>query len=152
MTAAPTMKTAASETPSDETPSIGTGWASTNVAARRRASRPTMTDNDGDESPKDQAAAPARASPEIETGASRGKSRAVSFDTRPPGSFLPAALSIARTGARFTVLPVAYQAQPSPSARNEARKAAITATYASFAFQWSIFPSLSPSVGRLTTS
>ncbi len=102
-----------------------------------------MTDSDGDESPKDQAAAPARASPEIETGASRGKSRAVSFDTRPPGSFLPAALSMARTGRRFTVLP-GYQAQPSPSARNEAREAAITATYASFAFQWSIFPSLSP--------
>src|SRR5918995_4651772 len=103
MTAAPTMKTAASETPSDETPSIGTGCASTNVAARRRANRPPMTDSDGDESPKDQAAAPARASPEIETGASRGKSRVVSFDTSPPGSFLPAALSMARTGRSFTV-------------------------------------------------
>src|SRR5687768_7330746 len=151
MTAAPTMKTAARETPSDETPSMGTGCASTNVAANRRASRPTVTDSEGDETAKDHAATPARAKPETETGASRGKSRAVSLDTRPPGSFLPAALSTARTGRRFTELPVAYQAQPSPSARNEARRAAVTATYASRAFQCSIFFPFSR-VGRLTTT
>src|SRR5918994_7487294 len=109
------------------------------MAARSRATTPPVTANVGDEAAKDQVARPARASPEIETGASRGKSRVVSFDTRPPGSFLPAALSTARTGRSFTVLPVSpYQAQPSPSARNEARRAATTATYASFAFQWSI--------------
>jgi hypothetical protein len=100
------MKTAASETPSEDTPSIGTGCASTKVAARRSASTPPVTASDGDEAAKDQAARPARANPEAETGARRGKSRAVSFDTRPPGSFLPATRPIARTGRRFTVVPV----------------------------------------------
>src|SRR5829696_6091003 len=126
MTAAPTMKTAARETPSDETPSIGTGCASTNVAATSRARRPPVTASEGDEVAKDQAARPARASPETDTGARRGKSRAVSFDTRPPGSFLPATRPMARRGSTLTVFLAgfAYQAQPSPSARNEARRAA----------------------------
>src|SRR5688572_7094013 len=137
MTAAPTMKTAARETPSDETPSIGTGWASTNMAANRSARSPPVTARVADEAAKDQAARPARANPETDTGARRGKSRAVSFDTRPPGSFLPATRPMARRGSTLTLfLPVSrYQAQPSPSARNEARRVATTATYASFAFQ-----------------
>src|SRR5918999_2860111 len=147
MTAAPTMKTAASEIPSEEIPSIGTGCASTKVAATSNASTPPTTPSSGLERANDDAAAVASANPDSATGMRIGKSRAVSRDTSPPGFLSPDALSCERSGRTFMSAPAGgrvYQAQPSASPRNEASRAAMTATYASLAFQCNI-PS-SPSV------
>src|SRR5688500_10632689 len=109
MTAAPTMKTAVSDTPPEEMPSIGTGEASTNVAASASATPPPSTARLGVEAP-DVAAAAARAvTAASATGARSGRSRAVSRDARVPGlSTWPDALSDERIGRSFTLscLPV----------------------------------------------
>jgi hypothetical protein len=108
------MKTAASEMPSELIPSIGTGCASTNVAARRSASTPPSTAALGFDSANENVAKPSSAKPARATGRRIGSRRAVSRETKRACLTSPAALSRERTGLAFTVMRYQFAVLPGP--------------------------------------
>src|SRR4051794_180917 len=108
------MNTAAREIPSELMPSIGTGCASTNVAARRSASTPPRTAAVGFDFAKETIATPSSAKPARATGTRIGRRRAVSRETRRACFTSPAALSRERTGLTFTVMRYQFAVLPRP--------------------------------------
>ncbi len=99
------MKTAASEIPSEEIPSIGTGCASTKVAAKRSANTPARTSGSGFDATNRPMANASTAKPERATGTTMGRSRAFSRETKRRSGFTrPDALSVERTGRRLTAM------------------------------------------------
>ena len=82
MAAVPTMKTVASDVPPTGTFSMGTGKASTNVAARSRAIIPARVAGDGSTAASEESASTVTKVPPKTTGATIGRSRVVSLDTR----------------------------------------------------------------------
>ena len=93
------------EIPSEEMPSIGTGCASTKVAARRRANTPPSTAASGSDAANRQMAYASSAKPESATGTTTGRSRAVSRETKRRSGFTrPDALSAKRMGPRLTAM------------------------------------------------
>jgi hypothetical protein len=98
MTPVPTMNTAASEIPSELMPSIGTGCASTNVAASRSATTPPRTAALGPDAANQNIATPSSAKPTRAVGRRIGRRRAVSRETKRARLTSPAALSTERTG------------------------------------------------------
>src|SRR5687767_7284109 len=114
MTAVPTMKTAAREIPSELIPSIGTGWASTNVAASRSAQTPARTAGVGSDVANATIAIPRIANPASATGTSMGKRRAISREAKGARLTSPDALSAERTGRMFTVMRYQFAVLPGP--------------------------------------
>src|SRR5215207_6026953 len=114
MTPVPTMNTAAREMPSELMPSIGTGCASTNVAARRSASTPLSTAALGLDCANENVAKPSSAKPVRATGRRIGSRRAVSRETKRAFFTSPAALSRERTGPTFTVMRYQFAVLPGP--------------------------------------
>src|SRR5918911_1162258 len=108
------MKTAASEMPSELMPSIGTGCASTNVAARRSASTPLRTAALGSDRANENVAKPSSAKPARATGRRIGNRRAVSRETKRACFTSPVALSSERTGRTFTVMRYQFAVLPRP--------------------------------------
>src|SRR6266508_1556277 len=93
MTPVPTMNTAAREIPSELMPSIGTGCASTNVAASRSATTPPRTAALGPDAANQNIATPSSAKPTRAVGRRIGRRRAVSRETKRARLTSPAALS-----------------------------------------------------------
>ena len=114
MTPVPTMNTAASEIPSELMPSIGTGCASTNVAASRSARTPPRTAALGPDAANQNIATPSSAKPTRAVGRRIGRRRAVSRETKRARLTSPAALSMERTGCTFTVMPYYFAVLPGP--------------------------------------
>src|SRR5215207_2950112 len=112
MTPVPTMKTAASEIPSELMPSIGTGCASTNVAARRSARTPPRTLALGADAANENIATPSSAKPARAVGRRMGRRRAVSRETKRAALTSPAALATERTGCTF--MPYYFAVLPGP--------------------------------------